>query len=145
MAASGRQVNFSGVKFTPSGGSAVPIPNVTDISINPRGQVISGRGDNNIMPVLKKRISSDHQVTIATESISVLTTLSVGDGAFEAILEDAKGGATTGNGALKVAGANGTIADTPIQARHGQFAAGSIAIEFASSDGTTSPLTWTAL
>lgn len=145
MAASGRQVNFSGVTFTPAGLSAVPIPYVQDIAINTRGQVISARGDNNIMPTLKKRVSSDYQVVVSTEAISVLISLSVGDGALEFVLEDAKSGTTLGGGALKCVASNGTIADTPIQARHGQFAAGSITFEFASSDGTTSPLVWTAL
>lgn len=136
---SGRYVNWSGVSFTPSGGTATPITRVRSVSVNPRPKVLTGSADADLYPTTKRVIYADPSVEVETEDISITSVLSVGTrGSFTATLLDAVN--ADGTGAITVTLTGAIIVDGPWSDQHQAFGSVRIPMEAETADGVTPPL-----
>jgi hypothetical protein len=139
-------MNWTQVQFTPTGGSALVINRVSNVEINPGGQLHAYSGDANRYKVAVFNYMNEPHLTVHSENIGVLTSLSPGAvGAVQAVLNDPKNGDSAGSGAIKYVLANAVLENNPTGGRHMQYATGSASFRAFSSDGTTSPLSATVL
>jgi hypothetical protein len=146
MASSKRSFNWATVTFTPSGGTLTQLTGVTDVRVDPRGSVQSFSGDGDHFPTTKVSDYQDPMVTVTTADIAVARGLAPGTrGAFAATHLDAKNLGATGGGAYTVNLGNAIIVNTPFGGRHRQFGEATVNIECESTDGVTSPLTYTTV
>lgn len=145
---SGRQMNWSGAKFTPSGGSATNILGVTDISIDKGGTVEKQSGDADRYNTIAVNSFNEPTITVQSNDLRVHggSSLVIGTvGAFEATHNDSKNLAVSGSYAIKYSLANAVVESNSVSGQHKQFGKGSLKFTCFSSDGTTSPLTQTVL
>lgn len=148
MASVGRQINWSGVGFTPLGGSVSTVSTVQSVRINRRGQMVTGRGDANFFPVLKKVVASDPmcEITAQDGTLAASSAFQIGTtGSIAATHNDAKSGATsgTGSGALTYALSNAVLGDIGSGGQHLEIGEITLTFESYSNDGFTSPLALT--
>ncbi len=142
MPSSKRFMNWSGVAFTPSGGTATPITGVTAVTIDTGGtlQKFSGDGDRYNTTVVNDH--NDPVVTVRAADLAAVRANPVGSiGTFSATHNDARNG--TGTGAITYTLANAVVASNPVQGSHRQFGHGTLTITAYSSDGITNPLSTT--
>jgi len=141
MAATGVQLNWTGVTFTPSGGSLTTFTRVTSVEINPGGQLAAFSGDNDSFVTVVARTASAPSVTVTGGNIAQFQGFASGTtGAFAAIHKDARGGSS---GDIVYALANAVVQNAPGSGSHNQFGSGSITFQSFSSDGSTNPLSFT--
>lgn len=141
MAATGVQLNWTAVGFTPSGGSLTTFTKVTSVEINPGGSLIAFAGDNDRFPTVIANAMNSPSATVTGGNIAQFQGLAPGTtGAFAATHKDARGGS---NGDIVYALANAVVQNTPGSGSHGQFGSGSITFQAFSSDGSTNPLSFT--
>lgn len=139
---SGRYKNWSGVVFTPTAGSPIPLLGVTDLQIDPRGQVVAGAGDADLGPSAKHLISEDPQVTVEFEHLEALRAVSPGmRGTLTAIHNDADN--EEGTGAMEYTISNCIIVNTPRGGRFRAYGTSRITIETWRPDGRTHPISIT--
>lgn len=147
MATTRRQMNWTGVGATPSGGSAVSITGVTSVSFDDGGSLakFAGDGDRYFTTVVNDFNEPTCSITAADaaalRSIGAIGTVC----AVTATHNDAKSLAVTGSGAITYALANAVLATRTIGGSHRQFGSGTVTFEAYSSDGVTNPLTSTVL
>ena len=142
MSATKRFMNWTGVTFTPSGGSATTITGVTSVAIDPGGHILKFSGDGDRYSTTVVNDFNDPVVTLHSADLGAIRANPPGTaGTLTATHNDARNGA--GTGAITYTLSNAVIANSPIQGSHRQFGQGTLTITAFSSDGVTNPLSTT--
>jgi hypothetical protein len=123
-----RYMNWTGVSFTPQGGTLTAITGVSTVAIDNGGSLIKFSGDGD-------RFNT-------TVDLAIVNTWPVGTvGTVVATHNDAKNG--VGTGAITYTLTNAVLSKRPLSGAHRQFGQGTITFECFSSDGVTNPLSTT--
>jgi hypothetical protein len=142
MAGTHRQINWTAVSFTPSGGSIVTMTNVQDVKIEPGVETIEGRGDANIGPTFRRAVKQNPSFTVSLQDASLLNSIVPGAvGAFTATHNDATniaGG--SGSGALTYTLSNAVVEDGHASGAHATLGTSSYKFSSFWTDGVTNPL-----
>jgi hypothetical protein len=141
MAATKRQMNWSAVGFTPSGGSLTTITGVTEIQIDPGGALATFKGDVDVFDTTIVNHENKPKVTVRAADVATIQGLAPGTvGALAATFKDAK--KATG-GDILYAIANAVVENTPGGGQHAAFGEATLSLACYSSDGATSPISFT--
>jgi hypothetical protein len=141
MAISRAQINWTGVSFTPTGGSATSITRVTAGMFGQGGHLIKFKGDTDQYPTIIAAPTQEPHASFTTADVGTMMGFSPGTGgALLATLNDAK--AVTG-GAVVFALANAVFENASATGQHAQFATVTGTWQAYSSDGVTNPLSFT--
>jgi hypothetical protein len=139
MPATKRFMNWTGVSFTPTGGTATTITGVSSVAIDTGGSLLRFSGDGDRYSTTVVNDYNEPVVTVHAADLAGIRANPVGTvGTFTAIHNDAKNG--TGTGAITYTLTNAIIATNPVQGSHRQFGQGTLTITAYSSDGITNPL-----
>jgi hypothetical protein len=139
MPATNRFMNWTGVTFTPTGGTASTINGVTSVAIDPGGHLLKFAGDGDRYSTTVVNDFNDPVVTVQSADLAAIRANPSGTvGTFTATHNDAKNG--SGTGAITYTLANAIIANSPIQGAHRQFGMGTLTLTAFSTDGVTNPL-----
>lgn len=139
MSSTKRFMNWTGVTFTPAGGSATPITGVSSVTIDTGGSLLKFSGDGDRYSTTVVNDYNDPVVTVHAADLAAVRAYPVGTvGTFTATHNDARNGA--GTGAITYTLTNAVIANTPIHGAHRQFGQGTLTIAAFSTDGVTNPL-----
>lgn len=142
MPASKRFMNWTGVSFTPIGGSATPITGVTSVTIDTGGSLAKFSGDGDRYNTTVVNDLNDPTITVQAADLAGIRANPVGTiGMFAATHNDARNGA--GTGAITYTLANAVIASNPVHGAHRQFGHGTLTVGAFSTDGVTNPLSTT--
>ena len=135
-------MNWTGVAFTPSGGSATSITGVTSLTIEAGGSLAKFAGDGDRYNTTIVNDMNDPVVTIQAADLAAIRANPVGTvGTLTATLGDARNG--TGTGAVTYTLANAVIASNTVRGAHRQFGLGTLVVNAFSGDGVTNPLSTT--
>jgi hypothetical protein len=139
-------MNWTGVTFTPAGGSAIPLKRVNSVNFDPGGQLLPYSGDGDRYPTAMVLAMSSPTASLSTSNISQISALAIGTvGTLVAIANDAVNGILTGGGAITYTLINAVVAGTPWGGQHAQFGTANLTFQAYSSDGSTTPLSQAAL
>jgi hypothetical protein len=139
MAASKRFMNWTGVSFTPQGGSPTGITGVTSIQIDTGGTLLKFAGDGDRYNTTVVNDFNEPTVTVRSADLAAVRAFPVGtQGTFTATHNDARNG--TGSGSVTYTLSNAVIASNPIQGSHRHFGQGTLTLTAYSLDGVTNPL-----
>ena len=139
MSVSKRFMNWSGVSFTPIGGSATAIGGVTSVTIESGGNIAKFSGDGDRYPTIVVNDFNEPSVTIQTADLAAVRANPVGTiGTLTATHNDAKSG--TGSGAITYTLTNAVVASNQVGGIHRHFGQGTITFAAYSTDGVTNPL-----
>jgi len=142
MPATKRFMNWTGVAFTPGGGSATPITGVTSVTIDAGGSLAKFSGDGDRYNTMVVNDMNDPVVTIQAADLASIRSNPVGTaGTLAATHNDARNG--TGSGAITYTLANAVIASNSVHGAHRQFGLGTLVLNAYSTDGITNPLSTT--
>lgn len=139
MAATGLQMDWSGVGFAPGTGSMIAINNVTDISQKDGGQPERFYGDASKYAKAMRMVNKNTTVKITSGNIAVLRSLPrdvIGSLTFTH--NDFYNG--SGSGALVYTLINAQVVEVDDGGGNNKTGMGSVTFEAVSSDGLTSPL-----
>ena len=140
MAATGRQINWTATGYTPSGGSVTTFTGVTNVDIDAGGQLLAFSGDTDKYATTKVNVMNEPKCTVQSGNPAQFIGLSSGTiGTFTATHKDARG-ATGGDIVYTLI--NAVVASPQVGGAHAQFGQGSLTLESFSSDGVTSPLSF---
>lgn len=146
MAGTNRYMNWTGAKFTPTGGGAVTINGVESVKLGRDAQPEYFKADLAVYVQAIAVPSMRRAITVTSADVVGLAGIAQGaDGAFEVTLADAKNGITNNNGAVKISLTNCVVADNTADGSHGKFAKATITFEGYASNGSTDPMVITAL
>lgn len=141
MAATNRFINPTSCSFTPSGGSLTNIKGVQSVSLNPNVQEVKGSGDGDLFNTFMGVVGIDYAITIEVINPAALNAIAPGTiGSLVFTLNDARNGATTGQGAIIYTISNAVFAPQTLTAPHRQLATNQYQFGTYSTDGTTSPV-----
>jgi hypothetical protein len=141
MAISKAQINWTGVAFTPTSGSAVPITRVTAGMFGLGGHLIKFKGDTDQYPTIIASPTQEPHASFTTADVGTMMGFAPGTaGSLAAQLNDAKG--QTG-GAVLFALINAVFENASATGQHAQFATVTGTWQAFSSDGVTNPLSFT--
>jgi hypothetical protein len=142
MAGSKLQLNWSAVGFTPPDpGTLIPITHVQEVQVDPGGTLLTYAGDNDRYPTTIVNAMSNPKVSVTSADTGGLQGISPGTvGTFTATHLDAKG-ATGGNIVYTVI--NAVVENTPGGGQFGAWSSGTMTMLAFSSDGSTSPISFT--
>lgn len=138
MAATKRQMNWTGTQFTPGGGSAQVATGVTNCAVNKgiSDQAFSGDGDHYV--TTRVRDFADPQITVTTADAFWLNTVSeAARGVFVTVNKDAK---LASGGDITYTLSNCFVTSANFGGQHRAFGSGSVTFAGESTDGVTSPL-----
>jgi hypothetical protein len=137
-----RYMNWTGVSFTPQGGTLTAITGVSTVAIDNGGSLIKFSGDGDRFNTTVVNDFNEPSVTITTADLAIVNTWPVGTvGTVVATHNDAKNG--VGTGAITYTLTNAVLSKRPLSGAHRQFGQGTITFECFSSDGVTNPLSTT--
>jgi hypothetical protein len=137
-----RYMNWTGVSFTPQGGSPIVLTGVTSVQIDLGGNLLKFAGDGDRFHTTVVNDFNEPSVTIQCADLAAIRLLPVGTvGVFTATHNDARNG--MGSGAITYTLANAVVASNPIQGTHRHFGQGTLTLTAFSVDGVTSPLSTT--
>lgn len=140
MAATGLQVNWSNVAFTPAAGVALPIDRVTQVAVANRPENIRFKGDAATYDQVIVNVNNTPSVTVTSGNIGALLALPVNTtGTWTGTHLDARG-ETGGDIVYEM---DCLCAGVETTGAHGAFGSGTATFEGFSSDGVTSPLAFT--
>lgn len=132
---------WSGVSFTPDGGVAIPITQVSSVGFDPGGELTEYMGDTDRFPTGLFNLSNKPTATVTTANIGTLMSLPFGTvGTLAATLNDVVNKATTAGGAIEFVLENAVLKSAPASAKHGSIAEGTATFGAYSTDGVTNPL-----
>jgi hypothetical protein len=135
------QLNWTGVSFTPTGGSATSITRVMAGMFGQGGHLIKFKGDTDLYPTVIAAPTVEPHASFTTADVGTMMGFAPGSaGALAATLSDAK--AQTG-GAVVFALANAVFENASATGQHAQFATVTGTWQAYSSDGVTNPLSFT--
>jgi hypothetical protein len=141
MSISKAQINWTGVSFTPTGGSATGITRVTAGMFGQGGHLIKFKGDTDLYPTIIAAPTIEPHASFTTADVGTMMGFAPGTGgSLAATLNDAK--AVTG-GAVVFALANAVFENASATGHHAQFATVTGTWQAYSSDGVTNPLAFT--
>jgi hypothetical protein len=134
-----RFMNWTGVTFTPTNGTPMPITGVTSIHIDSGGSLLKFSGDGDRFSTTVVNDFNDPTVTVHSADLAAVQSFPVGTvGTFSATHNDARNG--TGTGAVTYVLTNAVVASHPIHGSHRQFGQGVLTLTSFSLDGVTNPL-----
>ena len=132
-------MNWTGVSFTPVGGTPTPITGVTSIQIDAGGTLLKFSGDGDRYSTTVVNDFNDPTITVNSADLAAVLSYPVGTvGTFIATHNDAKNG--TGTGAITYTLSNAVVASHPVHGSHRQFGQGVLTLAAYSLDGVTNPL-----
>src|ERR1051326_2537818 len=136
MPATKRYMNWTGVSFTPTGGTATSISGVTSVNIDTGGSLMRFSGDGDRYSTTVVNDYNEPVITVHAADLAAVRANPVGTvGTFTATHNDAKNG--TGSGAITYTLTNAVIASNPVQGTHRQFGQGTLTVTAYSTDGIT--------
>ena len=139
MSATKRFLNWTGVSFTPAGGSPVAITGVTSVSIDSGGSLLKFSGDGDRYNTTVVNDFNEPLISVQAADLVAIRSYPVGTvGTFVATHNDARNGA--GSGAITYTLSNAVIASNSVRGSHKQFGQGSLTLTSFSTDGVTNPL-----
>jgi hypothetical protein len=132
-------MNWTGVTFTPTSGTATAITGVSSVSIDSGGSLAKFAGDGDRFHTVVVNDFNEPVVTVQAADLASLRANPVGTvGIFTATHNDARNG--TGSGSVTYTLANAVISGCQVHGAHRQFGQGSVTFHAFSSDGVTNPL-----
>lgn len=138
MSASKRQMNWSNVSFTPTGGSVVNITGVMSVKYDDGSSMLKISGDSDRYNSLIVNDFNEPKITVETTDTSALLSLPSGTtGTFVATNNDAKNG--SGSGAITYTFLS-IVTGNSVQGKHRAYGMGSLELEGYSIDAQTNPL-----
>lgn len=141
MAATGRFVNVTSCSFTPSGGSLTQIKGVKSVSLNPNVQTLKESADADLFNTFVGVVGLDYVIDIQVLHSAALDAIAPGAiGSLVFTINDARNGATTGQGAKIYTISNAVFEPQSLNAAHRQMATNSYQFGTYSTDGTTNPV-----
>jgi hypothetical protein len=141
MSATGRQLNWKPVGFTPSGGSQQVFDGVTSVRIDPGGRLLKFYGDGDIMPTTIVNHENEPTASVEAADIALLQSFAPGTvGTFSATHKDAKNAV---GGGIVYTLINAVVRNNPSSGQRGQWGTGTFDMDAFSSDGQTNPLSFT--
>lgn len=146
MAATLKHMNWT-VSFTPAGGAATPILGVTDVQIDPQGNLLKLSGDGDRFNTTVVKDFEDPMVTIQSNNTAQYAALTTGTvGVLTCTHLDAINQSVgVGQFAIRYVLSNSVINKNSRGGAHRAFGKGSLSFDSYSSDGTTNPLAITVL
>jgi hypothetical protein len=139
VSATKRLLNWTGVTFTPVGGSPTVITGVTSVAIDSGGSLLKFAGDGDRFNTTVVNDFNDPTITVHAADLAAIRANPVGTvGTFTATHNDAKNG--TGSGSITYTLSNAVVAQTNVKGSHRQFGQGTLVLSSFSSDGVTNPL-----
>lgn len=135
MAATGIQANWSNVSV-----AGTTVTKVTAMSINPGGSLTEFSGDGDIYPTLLTLLRAKPTFSITTGDIGTAMGLLGVSGTVTATHKDAKG-ASGGNVVYTIS--NAVISNVTSTGNHGAYGSAQVSGEAYSTDGITSPISFT--
>lgn len=140
MAKTNLQTNWSGVSFTPSGGSLTAILKIKNVNIDPGGSLAPNSADADKFPTTIVCLMSNPKVNIGSYDVAGLQGFSPGQvGTVGATFNDAK--AATG-GSIVYTVINAVVENNPGGGEHAQYGEGTLSFLAFSTDGVTSPISF---
>ena len=135
------QMNWASVSFTPTSLSAVSITRITAGMFGMGGTLAKFKGDVNIFPVFIVAPTVEPHASFTTADVATMMGFTPGAvGTIAATLNDATG-VSAGNIAFALV--NAVFENADGSDSHAQFATSTGTWQAYSSDGTTSPLSFT--
>ncbi len=139
MSATKRFMNWTGVTFTPAGGTATTITGVTSVAIDSGGSLARFSGDGDRFVTTMVNDFNEPSVTIHSADLSALRANPIGTaGTLTATHNDARNG--VGVGAVTYTLANAVVSACQVHGAHRQFGQGSVTFGAFSGDGVTNPI-----
>ena len=140
MSATGVQLNWTSVGYTPSGGSLNTISRVNSVDFNYGGSLLAYSGDGNIFPTVLANNMNKPKASVHSANHGITMGFTPGTkGTFTATAADALGAT---NGAVVYTLINAVVAASTAGGQHSQYGNGVLTFEAFSSDGTTNPLSF---
>lgn len=142
MAATKRQMNWSGVAFTPTSSTAIVLTGTTNVAYNDGGSTQDFSGDADVLPTTIVQDYHAPTFTVTCADIAAALSLVRKRGAFTAKHNDAKNGSTAAGGVITytVADPCAVVKDVQAGGQHRQYGQATVNIVCESTDGITSPL-----
>jgi hypothetical protein len=139
VSATKRFLNWTGVSFTPVGGSPTAITGVTSVSIDSGGSLLKFAGDGDRYNTTVVNDFSEPTITVQAADLAAIRANPIGAvGTFTATHNDAKNG--SGSGSVTYTLANAVVAQNTVKGSHRQFGQGTLTLTSFSTDGVTNPL-----
>lgn len=140
MAATKRQMNWAPVTFTPSGGTAMTATGVTNVSVTAGGSLVKFAGDGDHYNTTVVNDMNDPSIKITTADEAWAMGIAPGTrGTLVVTHKDAKLG-TGGNITFTLS--NAVAMDPTAGGQHKQIGSSDITFFAESTDGVTSPLSF---
>jgi hypothetical protein len=141
VAISRANINWTGVAFTPTGGSATSITRVTAGMFGQGGHLIKFKGDTDQYPTIIAAPTVEPNCSFTTADVGTMMGFAPGTGgSLAATLNDAKAAA---GGAVNFTLSNAVFESASATGQHAQFATVTGTWHAYSSDGVTNPLAFT--
>jgi hypothetical protein len=141
MAASKLQMNWSAVGFTPSGGTLAPITKIQECSFDRGGTLIPYLGDGDRYPTTIVNATNHPRCTIRTGDVATIGAWAPGTvGVVTATHNDAM---LAAGGNVVYVLVNAVVENSSDGGAHAQYGEAPISFLAYSSDGVTSPLSFT--
>lgn len=139
MPATKRQMNWTGLSMTPSGGSAVTPTGVTNVQYRHQGSVQKFSGDGDRFPTTVVADFADPMFVVTVADINAILGLFGQRGSFTVTHKDAK---LAAGGSIQYTAANPAAVyfDGDAGGAHRQFGQGTLNVCFESADGQTNPV-----
>jgi hypothetical protein len=139
---SNRQLNWTSVSFTPSGGTLIPITEVQDVKFDVAGEVREGRGDGDYYASAVNVVGAKPTAEITTQFITKINTITIGSkGGIAAKHNDYDNG--SGSGSIAYVMSPCVVTANSRSGAHMQIGQGTISFQGYAVDGVTNPLSAT--
>jgi hypothetical protein len=146
MSATNRYINWSGVGFTPTGGSLTSIASVTSVKPSRTGHPEEFKGDAALFVQAIAVPTQHREVDVETADVKAAAGLAIGSvGTLVATLGDFLNGTTAAGGGFTLTVTNAVLVDNPFHGDHAKTAMGTLKFKAYAPNGTTDPFTITAL
>lgn len=142
LSASNLFINWTGCQFTPTGGSALPVDNVTKVSVNRTAITEKFKGGVDAFNRLIATPTQERTIEIVTGDVAAANAIPFNTpGTLVVKLADAVNGILTGGGGQTFTLTPCVLTGNPADGDHAKFASGTITFEGYFLTGATDPLT----
>lgn len=146
MVSTKRFMNWTGVGFTPNGGTAILFTGVKSVSFDRGISLLKFAADGDRLNTLCFNEFAEPKASVSLADLAAVQTLNNGAmGVFTATHNDAINKAVTGSFAITYSFTNAVVGTIQASGEHRAIGMGSLAFEHQSSDGQTYPITMTVL
>jgi hypothetical protein len=133
-------MNWTGVGFTPDGGSLTTFDSIDRVSISTGGQLLTYKGDGSVFPTIAVNHDNRPGVQVSSSNPAQFMGLAPGTaGTWAGTHKDAKGAALGGIDYALV----GSVESNDTEGAHAAWGTATLSILGVSVDGTTNPLSFT--